>query len=364
MAKFISLAVLLLVVLGVGILFAQVMAQFLLPLFLAILLVVSTRPIYEWMYSRCGGRRSLSALLTTLLLLLVVLLPLAILVTSTVEQALQTASQIDRDAIRDQVLEKGASLLAHVHDYADRFGIKVPEQGEMVNIAVQKIKDWLAPAAYQSVQFVFSVLANTGIMLLAIYFFFADGPSMIQSMMHLIPVDRNYQQQLLSKFDEVTRSVVLATLASSIAQGMLAGIGYWCSGVGHVLLLAVLTTVLSIVPFLGALSIWGGVVLWLYLHNQNVAAILLAIWCAGPVSLVDNIVKPVLLQGHSKLHPLLALLSAFGGVNLLGPVGIFVGPMVVVFLQTLLVILRTEIESYETQAARPGVKSLSELNVK
>ena len=65
------------------------------------------------------------------------------------------------------------------------------------------------------------------------------------------------------------------------------------------------------------------------------------------VSTVDNIVKPAVLHGRSKLHPLLALLSVLGGIQVLGPIGIFVGPMAVAFLQTLLNMLRDELTAMQ-----------------
>jgi predicted PurR-regulated permease PerM len=61
------------------------------------------------------------------------------------------------------------------------------------------------------------------------------------------------------------------------------------------------------------------------------------------VSTVDNIIKPLVLHGQSKLHPLLALLSVLWGVGALGPIGIFVGPIAVAFLQAALTMLQAEI---------------------
>ena len=79
---------------------------------------------------------------------------------------------------------------------------------------------------------------------------------------------------------------------------------------------------------------------------------LLAIFGTAVVSTVDNIVKPVVLHGRSNLHPLLALLSVLGGIQVLGPIGIFVGPMVVAFLQTLLNLLHDELTAM--QAGQPA----------
>lgn len=64
------------------------------------------------------------------------------------------------------------------------------------------------------------------------------------------------------------------------------------------------------------------------------------------VSGIDHLIKPLLLHGQSKLHPLLALLSIVGGIEVLGPVGILVGPMLVSFLQALLIMLRKELDSF------------------
>jgi predicted PurR-regulated permease PerM len=89
------------------------------------------------------------------------------------------------------------------------------------------------------------------------------------------------------------------------------------------------------------------------------AAILLALYGAGVISLADNVIKPLVLHGQSNLHPLLALLSVLGGVQALGPIGILVGPMVVVFLQTLLNIMHGELMTMEQQASnRRGRQSL------
>jgi len=93
------------------------------------------------------------------------------------------------------------------------------------------------------------------------------------------------------------------------------------------------------------------VALYLYFVEQKTtAAILLAVYGAAVVSTVDNFIKPVVLHGQSKLHPLLALLTVIGGIQALGPIGILVGPMVVVFLQTLLKILQRELLSMDNMA--------------
>ncbi len=118
------------------------------------------------------------------------------------------------------------------------------------------------------------------------------------------------------------------------------------AGVGSVFLLTVLSMLLALVPFVGSAIVWAPVCLWLYaVQGRPVAAVILLVYCVAIVSLIDNVVKPAVLHGRSNLHPLLALLSVLGGVQALGPIGIFVGPMVVAFLQTLLNMVHVELDS-------------------
>jgi predicted PurR-regulated permease PerM len=116
-----------------------------------------------------------------------------------------------------------------------------------------------------------------------------------------------------------------------------------------VFLLMLVTMVLALVPFVGAAAVWIPCCLFLYFYEgRTVAAIGLALWGVLAVSMIDNIIKPMVLHGQSNLHPLLALLSVLGGVSALGPIGILIGPMIVAFLQTLLNILRRELTAMDT----------------
>ena len=118
------------------------------------------------------------------------------------------------------------------------------------------------------------------------------------------------------------------------------------AGVGSVFLLTALSMLLTLVPFVGAAIVWVPVCLWLYaMEGRTAAAVILAVYCIAVVSMVDNLIKPMVLHGRSNLHPLLALLSVLGGAQALGPIGIFVGPMVVAFLQTLLNMVHAELNS-------------------
>lgn len=189
---------------------------------------------------------------------------------------------------------------------------------------------------------------GTIIMVATLFFLFADGPLLLDAVIKFLPLEEHYVRELITEFDRASRAVVLATLLSAAAQGLLAGIGYQFAGVGSVFLLTILTAMFAMVPFAGAAAVWISVCLWLYFYEGRLgAAIGLAVYGTLVVSMIDNIIKPLVLHGQSNLHPLLALLSILGGVQALGPIGILVGPMSVVFVQVLVRILHREYKVFE-----------------
>jgi predicted PurR-regulated permease PerM len=193
------------------------------------------------------------------------------------------------------------------------------------------------------------------IMIVALYFFLLDGPSMLATLKQISPLEEDHDDELIAEFASVSRAVVLATLLSAIAQGILCGAGLLVAGFQQVFLLSIITTCLALIPFLGAAAVWVPACVWLYaMENRMGAAIGLAVYGAGVVSMVDNLIKPLVLHGQSNLHPLLALLSVLGGISALGPIGLLIGPMIVVFLQTTLEILRRELGELDQPLAAPA----------
>jgi predicted PurR-regulated permease PerM len=384
--RVISFILLLAIILLVGAIFFQVMAQFIVPLFLAGVLLVVFQPLHAWTLNQLPGHPRLCAALTTFLILLVVLLPLtwlgwrayvdfrAMLAPSgrvAAGHAAPRDQQLPAKAVTangatDESGDQKAALATRLWKLADDLRHRVEEfTGQevhpddlqrMVNRATTTVGSWLLTG----VQSAIGILIGLAIMVISLYYFLADGPAMIRAVMHLSPLESRYEKELLERFGQVSRAVVVATLLSAVVQGALAGIGYYFAlpVEAPIFLLTALTMVTAMVPFVGAAAVWICVCGWVYLYGERVVdgvtmhdgnwvtALILAVYCTIVVSGIDNVIKPFVLHGQSKLHPLLALLSILGGVTVLGPVGILVGPMLVSFLQALLAMLRKELDSF------------------
>ena len=438
-----------------GILFFRVMASFVLPLFLAAVLVIVFPPTYGYFLRKFKGRRRWSASVTTAIIGLVVMLPIGLVIAMAVVEGANVTKKLTPAYIKasvEDIREKLDLEMPHKNEFSaisatfehlsdkalaerepraitsDVDTIKVnlqvivenltPENKATVNSELEFFKTTLNaftqedldhtetvvaashafhnfktailggstnaavleianPTDEKIAQFTESLMskdlrkqilsfgANTAafaasllggmtIMLVGVYFFLIDGRGMVDSIMHLSPLRDDYENELITEFASLSRAVVVATLLSAVVQGILAGIGYWFSGLDSVFLLTIISTLFALVPFIGTAIVWIPACAYLYLvQGEAVSAIVLATYCATVVSMSDNFVKPLVLQKESNLHPLLALLSVIGGVEALGPIGILVGPMVVAFLQTLLKLLQRELNSFE-QEEREG----------
>ena len=94
----------------------------------------------------------------------------------------------------------------------------------------EKLQQFLAPLALRTTRFLGEALLGLFVMVLATYYFFADGPVMLQAILRLSPIEDSRTQELIDQFDSVTRAVVMATLLSAFVQGLLAGAGYYVAG--------------------------------------------------------------------------------------------------------------------------------------
>ena len=241
MAKTISFIVLVILILLVGGVFFVVMKQFVLPLFLALLLVIMFRPLHEWLQKKFPKYPHVSAALTTISIVTIALIPLLLVSIQAGMEGVAVAQSADPEQLVMSFQKKFSNLSSQVRDWAQHLGVTVPPDHEIASDLSNMIKSSIAPAALRTTQFLGSILFGFAIMLVSMYFFFADGPEMLDAIVKLTPMDPEYVRHLLTQFDQVSRAVVLATLLGALGQGILAGIAYFAVGMPHLFLITAIT---------------------------------------------------------------------------------------------------------------------------
>lgn len=324
-------AFVLILVLAVSALFLAVTWPFLQALLLGAMLAGLCRPLYNWLTRLVRGRESLAAILSLLILLLLVLGPISAFVGVVVTQALNVSDQ----AIPWVQQHFGSASTFNAHDWlVQRFPALapyVPDQAQILEGLGRTAKAagaYLVISATQLTAGTAGFLLNLFVMLYAMFFFFRDGPKILEKIFYYTPLTHEDEELLLERFTSVTRATIKGTLVIGVIQGALAGLAFWVVGIDGAAFWGTLMVVLSVVPGIGAALIWVPAVIYLFLSGQTLPGVLLLIWCAAVVGTIDNILRPILVGKDAKMPDLLILLGTLGGLFLFGPIGFIVGPIV------------------------------------
>ncbi len=366
--RLVSLAVLLVLIVLLGSTFYQVIAPFLLPLFLAAVLAVICQPLQRYFLKRTGGRPAWAAALTTIAVAAMVVGPLVI---GTFVAAVQFLDLADRSLGGNW--QHGLDLLWSrvVVPGLERIGPFVPG-----GLSDEKLVEWqlqftesmrgLASQlagktlllASSTLERLVSLVIAGGMFVTALYYFLADGPAILRAAEELLPLPIDYQRRLADKFANTVRAVVSATFLAALAQGLATALALQVCGFGHFGVLLVIASIASLIPLAGVWMVWGPFAAWLALQGHWGAAIGLTVWGVGVVGMLDNGVKMYVLQSNADLHPLLAFISVIGALQVLGLWGIFIGPIVASCLFALIQIFNEELKAMtkerEATAALPA----------
>ena len=122
------------------------------------------------------------------------------------------------------------------------------------------------------------------------------------------------------------RSVVQGVIGIALIQAVFLGLGMFVIKIPAAGILALVVLILAIVQ-LPTILVMLPVTIYAFSVNEPGPAIFFAIWTIL-WSLSDNLLKPMLLGKGVKVPMLAILLGAIGGMIMAGPVGLFVGSVV------------------------------------
>jgi predicted PurR-regulated permease PerM len=314
--------------------------RFVLPLLWASILCIATWPLYRRALRVTGGREIAAAALVTLLSGLVFLTPLVI----GVMQAARQAPEL-------------AALVAS----ANNQGLAAPEWLHRVPLVGTAVYDWWTTTLGQPhglahlmqdgsigrLRSASEVLRSVGANLvhrlvdiafafLCLFFFYKDGAALVTQVdaigHHLIGGSR--WKLYATKVPTAIRATVNGLVLVGLAEGLLLGIGYEIAHVPSGVLWAFATGVLAIIPF-GAPVAFGAVAALLLINGNTVGAAGILAWGAVVLFVADHFVRPTMIGNATQLPFLAVLLGILGGVETLGLIGLFVGPVVMTLFVTL-----------------------------
>jgi len=175
---------------------------------------------------------------------------------------------------------------------------------------------------------VFSGLAKLGMALMTLFFFYRDGTSLVRQIRQALRnIIGNRIDGYIDSVGTTTRAVVYGIGLTALAQALLAGIGYYFAGAPSPILLTIVTFIIALIPF-GTPFVWGAVSIWLLSQGHTVEGIGLALWGILVISWVDNLIRPIVISGATKIPFIIIFIGVLGGLTAFGFVGLFIGPVV------------------------------------
>lgn len=310
-----------------------VLQPFIIPVAWAVILAYATWPAVLLLRRALGGRNSLAALLMTLLLAAAFIVPVVLLAllmrkeTATLyhhlDNVLTQAPFVLPAAIRDLPL-LGEWLQETLDGFtADPAAMRVQLSG------------WLEEGAAG----IFAVIggvgrnaAKLGFALFTVFFLYRDGERLLAQVRRVLHRFLGARVDgYLSSVGDMTMAVVWGLIATALAQGFVAGLGYAWFGLKAPVLLGLITAVVAMIPF-GTPFVWGTLGVWLLLEGEIFNGVGLLLWGTLAVSWVDNLVRPLVISSATRIPFILVMFGVLGGLAAFGLIGLFVGPVILAVL--------------------------------
>jgi predicted PurR-regulated permease PerM len=165
-------------------------------------------------------------------------------------------------------------------------------------------------------------------------------------------MQEDQKARLIDHLAAVTRAMVLGTGLTALIQGTLVGIAFLIVGLPSPLVFAVIALLASLLPFGGTALVWVPAAIVLAAQGRWGAMIFMIIWGAVLVSLVDNVVRPMLVSGRANVGTLTVFIGVLGGLAAFGAIGLFLGPVV---LALIIALIRLFLEVRRAEAVAPAV---------
>jgi len=281
---------------------------------------------------------------TCLLLAIVILAPLAGLLSIVANQALDFSYQVSKD------LQSG-QFWHWITIHLDKFkhylaGLHLPVPSEQINLQhiVQTVVNQASAFIYDNAinlikRFTFFFL-NLVLVLFIAFFMFLQGDAFIEEIRSLSPLDPAHNAEILRETETTIKVTVWGTVIVAFVQGFLGGVGFLIFGLPQPAFWGTVMIPASVIPLVGSAIIWGPAAVYLLFTGSIFAGVGLIIWGGVLVSIVDNILRPLIVKGHSTTPSILILFSILGGLEYFGIIGFILGPLILSFLLSLLRIYR------------------------
>lgn len=311
-----------------------ILQPFLAAIIWALTIAVATWPTLLRLQKRLGGRRGLAVSIMTLALLAVVVIPLIAAVVLIVNRSDDLAGSLERVAIPPTPSWlRGLPLVGA--QAADRWDA-------LAATGAGGLSAKLAPHLRDMAQWFLARIGGVGAtfaqMLLTVVItaiLYMNGDSFAVAVRRFAArVGGEAGEQAVVLAGQAIRGVALGVVVTAVVQSGLSGLGLVLADVPFASILTAIMLILCVAQ-IGPMLVLIPVVIWGFSNLSLGWGVFLLVWTllAGTM---DNWLRPILIRRGVDLPLLLIFSGVIGGLMAFGLIGIFVGPVALAVVYTLL----------------------------
>ncbi len=309
-------------------LFGWLISGYIMPIFWAVVLSILFHPVHKYFYEYTKKRAALAALLTILLILIVVLVPMYFIGTLVTREAISLYVNLSQGDITSiNVLTQINSLLVPLQ----QFGVDTSNiQNELVSLA-QSFSAKISVYALDIGRATAGTIVATLLTLYILFFTLRDGKSIGKRIMQVLPLGDEREKMLFKRFVSIVQAMFKGTFAIAAVQGVIGGVLFLVVGIEGAALWAFVMALFALIPAVGPAIVWLPTGLLLLISGSTWQGVVVLIIGATLISLIDNVLRPLLVGKETAMSDVLILLSVLGGLSLFGIAGIIIGPVITAF---------------------------------
>ncbi|ABW66909.1 AI-2E family transporter [Desulfosudis oleivorans] len=328
----------------------KMIAPYLDPILLALIFAAMANPVYQWFVKKTKGRENLSAGLVCLLLTLVIVIPCMIMLTVIIAQGIDSVGAINRWVAAGNLEKlKDAPLVRTAVDFMQRYlpssvlaGVDLQALAIKSSSAAGKLLVSQSGAILGNISM---VVGKFFLMIFVFFFVLKDQQRLYDYILHLVPMSAEHETVLIQKMKDVSRSAVLGSFLTALAQGAAGGLAFAICGMPGFFWGAVMAFA-SLIPVVGTALVWVPAAAYLLISGKIGLGVFLIIWCVVVVGMIDNLLRPLFMRGGAGMSTVVIFFAILGGIHLFGLIGLIYGPLIFGITMVMLYIYDLEFDAF------------------
>jgi len=306
-----------------------ILKPLLLAIFVGALLAYAFYPFYKFTLKKTG-KPTVSSFLICFLVLLIVIIPAGLLIKVLIQESYVIYLLVKQKLAVGLFNNCTTELCTAISDFSQSewFSSQLKEiTRATTNAVIGKGSAFLVNIPRLAI--------NLFVVFFTLFYFLKDGENLLKRLHNYLQLQQKNYVLILERVREIVHGIVYGFLLIALIQGIFGALGFFLFGVTSPLFWGVLMAFFALIPAIGTGVIWvpASVILILDGVFQDSTSLILKgvgllVYSFIFVGSVDNILRPKIIGEKAKVHIAIIMLGIFGGILLIGPLGVIIGPLV------------------------------------